>query len=349
MKPLFHPKLVNGPFGDSALYIEFAFERRAVMFDIGEIQPLPPRKALKVTHVFVSHAHMDHFMGFDRLLRICVGRDRHLHVFGPQGMVAQVGHKLAAYTWNLVLNYATDFTVEATEVSGSGRGRRARFRCRNGFRPEDEGPVYFQDHVLLDEDLFRVRFAELDHKIPCLAFALEEKRHVNVWKNRLQELGLPTGPWLRDLKVAMARELADDVPIRVWWAHEGQVRERFLPLGFLKEHVLRLSPGQRIVYVVDALFSPANAQRIVDLAQNADVLFIEAAFLSADAQQAAEKYHLTAAQAGELARRAGVKRVVPGHFSARYVEQPESLYEELAKAFGGPVTADNGLGPGRVF
>jgi hypothetical protein len=38
-----------------------------------------------------------------------------------------------------------------------------------------------------------------------LAFAFEEGTHINVWKNRLDELGLPTGPWLTKLKEAGAR------------------------------------------------------------------------------------------------------------------------------------------------
>ncbi|MCK7581422.1 MAG: hypothetical protein MZV65_41185 [Chromatiales bacterium] len=62
-----------------------------------------------------------------------------------------------------------------------------------------------------------VRAALLDHDIPCLGFALEEKLHLNVWKNRLQELGLPTGPWLQELKRLVRRGAPDDTPVRVHW------------------------------------------------------------------------------------------------------------------------------------
>lgn len=44
MRPLLHPTLVNGRFGDPALYIETLFEKRAIMFDLGDISNLSPRK-----------------------------------------------------------------------------------------------------------------------------------------------------------------------------------------------------------------------------------------------------------------------------------------------------------------
>ena len=68
--------LVNGRTGDPALYIETLFEKRAILFDLGDITLLSPRKIRRLEHVFVSHAHIDHFIGFDRLLRVLVGRDK---------------------------------------------------------------------------------------------------------------------------------------------------------------------------------------------------------------------------------------------------------------------------------
>ena len=67
MRPLLHPTLVNGRSGDPALYIETLFEKRAILFDLGDISNLPPRKIQRLEHIFVSHTHIDHFIGFDRL------------------------------------------------------------------------------------------------------------------------------------------------------------------------------------------------------------------------------------------------------------------------------------------
>jgi len=337
VKPLFHPQLVNDPFGDPALYIEFLFEKRALLFDLGEIQALPARKVLRVSHAFVSHTHMDHFIGFDHLLRICVGREKSLHMYGPPGFIAQLGHKLTAYSWNLVQNYPTNFTITATEYHPGGEATTARFRCRTGFQAEAETHAAVVDGVLLEEESFRVRAAHLDHRIPCLAFALEEKQHINVWKNRLDELGLPTGPWLRELKLAVMRGLPDDEPFRVCWREGGTHRERVFPLGRLKQGILRIVPGQKIAYVVDAIYHQDNAARIVELARGADLLFSEAYFLEEAAERAAHTYHLTAHQAGRLARAAGVKRLIPFHFSARYEGHEQALYREAERGFAGAI------------
>jgi ribonuclease Z len=335
MKPLFHPRLVNDPFGDPGLYVNFLFERRALLFDLGDLSPLSPRQLLRVGHAFISHTHMDHFAGFDALLRILLGRPKVFHLFGPPGFVERVEHKLAAYTWNLVANYESDLVVRATEVHPGGQTLAAELRSRTGFRREPLDSPSLAAGVLLDEEAFQIRAAFLDHQIPCLAFALEEKFHVNVWKSGLEELGLPTGPWLRPLKSAVVRGEPDGTPVTVRWSENGSSRERVVSLGELRERVLRVVPGQKIAYVTDAVYNPANAETIVDLARGADVLYIETAFTHDEERRAAEKYHLTARQAGGLARAAGAKRLVPFHFSPKHSEERDQLLREAMEAFAG--------------
>lgn len=334
MKPLLLPQLVNDPFGDPGVYVDFLFERRAILFDLGDISPLSPRKLLRVSHICVSHAHMDHFIGFDPLVRLLLGREKELRIFGPPGFVAQVEHRLAGYTWNLVETYPTDFTVVAAELHADDRLVTAEFHCQRGFRRENEAERPAPGGLLLDEETLRLRAVLLDHRTPSLAFALEERLHVNILKNRLAEAGWPVGPWLRELKLAVQRGAADDLPFTIRWKEDGELRETTLPLGHLKRTILTVEPGQKIVYVTDAICHHANSALIIELARDADYLFIEAPFPHADIERARERFHLTARQAGELAASANVRRVVPFHFSPRYSDQGDMLLREVEQAFG---------------
>jgi ribonuclease Z len=90
-----------------------------------------------------------------------------------------------------------------------------------------------------------------------------------------------------------------------------------LALGALKAEVLQLVSGKKICCVTDVAFHPDNVQRITALAADATQLFIECVFLAQDADHAARKHHLTARQAGSIARAAGAKQVIPFHFSPR--------------------------------
>ena len=113
------------------------------------------------------------------------------------------------------------------------------------------------------------------------------------------------------------------------------MRERIHPLGELRERLAGIAPGQRVVYVTDAGLTPENGARIVELARGADYLFIETTFLHEEEERARERSHLTARQAGELAREAGAARVVPFHFSPKYRGMEELLRKELEKALEG--------------
>jgi len=335
MRPLLHPTLVNGRFGDPALYIETQFERRAILFDLGDITALPTRKVHKLEHVFVSHAHIDHFIGFDRLLRILVGREKRIRLYGPTGFVAQVQHKLSAYRWNLVDRYLCDLVFMVTEIGSSLETRTVQFRLKSGFAAQDVGGGLLAEGVVHSEQSFHVSTAVLEHRTPCLSFAVQESMHVNVWKSRLAELELPVGPWLRELKQAVIENRPDEHWLQVG-AQRGRADLRDMPLGRLRG-VLSVVPGQKIAYVTDAADTPANRAAITRLARDADMLFIEAAFAEADAVLAAERAHLTTVAAGRIAREAGARRVEPFHFSPRYSGEEERMLSEVMAAFaGGP-------------
>ena len=336
MRPLLHPCLLNGRKGDPALYIETLFEKHAVLFDLGDLSHLPPRKIHRLEHVFVSHTHIDHFVGFDRLLRVLAGRQKTINLYGPPDFIEQVQHKLHAYRWNLVDRYVFDLTFVVTEIDLSLAARRAHFRLKNAFAIEDTTGGSIPDAVICSQLGFRVSTAVLDHGTPCLAFASEEAAHANIWKNKLLELGLPVGPWLHDLKRAIIENRPDDHMIRIA-SRAGVCTER--QLGILRSAVT-VTPGQKIAYVTDVADTAANRASIIQLVQDADLLYIEATFAQEDAALAAERKHLTTAAAGSIARAARVRRVEPFHFSPRYEGEEARLLNEVMSAFSGPLPGE---------
>lgn len=331
MRTFFHAALVNDPFGDPAVFVDCHETGEALLFDLGDVRTLSPRKLLRVGRVCVSHAHMDHFMGFDWLLRLCLGRDRAIQLFGPPGFIGKVEHKLGAYTWNLVGNYLNDLRLSVTEVDPEGRARRATFRARTGFARESE-EEFAAGSVLSATATDTLTCTLLDHRTPSLAFALTERAHVNVWKDRLTALGLVPGPWLKAVKQAWLGGVPGESEFEAQ-GRDGRLRRVRLDT-LLTAGALTRQRGQKIAYVTDVFYYEENARRIVQLARGADVLFIETVFLEADRDLARAKGHLTAHQAGLLAKAAGVRAVVPFHFSPRYRGRSDELLAELAEAFG---------------
>ncbi|MBI4613382.1 MAG: ribonuclease Z [Planctomycetes bacterium] len=323
-KTRFRPRLVGGPEGDPALFLDIEGARRALLLDCGDLSPLPPDCLQRVSHCLVSHAHLDHFYGFDRLLRVNIARVRTIRVAGPEGILEHVGGKLAGYHWNLYEELGLEFVV--TEVRAD-RFRVQTFRVRDRFRPAGE-PIEepARDELLRDEDV-TVRWAILDHGIPCLAFSVVEPDFLNVDERSLAELGLAPGAWLRRVKDAVAAGEDERSSI------ETPAGPR--PLGELARELLRKTPGAKICYATDTAYTPATRDAIASLAAGADLLFCEHYYLDEDRELAARNCHLTARQAGELARAAGAKDLVPFHHSPKYSGDYGRLVEEGRRAFRG--------------
>ena len=328
--PFFHPSLVNGRYGDPAVYVETLFEKRGLLFDLGEIASLPPRKLQRIDRIFVSHAHIDHFIGFDHLLRLLVGRETSVHLYGPLGLAEHVYHKLQGYRWDLVEGYNCELAFIVNELRTPQSILTTQFRLRRAFAAEPSASRVTSGGVLCYQPSFRVSAAILEHHTPCLGFALQEAAHVNIWRNRLMERGLPVGSWLRSLKSAIIEGCADDHLITVDGAATcGRRVER---LGGLRD-LLTVTAGQKIAYVTDVADIPANRAAIIALARNADIFFIEGAFAERDAELARQRAHLTTTAAGQIAREANVHRVEPFHFSPRYAGEEKHLLGEVMAAF----------------
>jgi ribonuclease Z len=152
---------------------------------------------------------------------------------------------------------------------------------------------------------------------------------------------LPSGPWLTELKRQVAAGAPADTPLVVAWHDRHGAHERAHTVGELAHELLTSGRGEKIVYVTDVVHSETNVERIATLAAGADRLFIECVFLDEDGDHAARKFHLTARQAGLIARRAGAACAIPFHFSPRYMERERELRAELREAHTGVAPAED--------
>ncbi len=329
MRPSFHPSLINGPFDDPGLFISFLFEKRALIFDLGDIYSLSSRDILKISHVFITHTHMDHFVGFDRLLRLLLGRQKNLYIYGPEGFIKNIEGKLAGYSWNLVENFNNQFVLHATEVHPEHLITQ-QYICQRKFLPTKEAVKHSFNGILINEPALCVSAVILNHSIPCLGFTIKERFHVNIIKDRAIALGLETGPWLKEFKEALYSHKASDSNFEI---NFGKKNKKKFILGNLASRIALITPGQKITYITDVVYSKSNAEKIVEFAKDSDHLFIEAVFLEKDRDIAKRKYHLTARQAGSIAGKAMVKRFTLFHFSPRYIGKEYLLEKEARDAF----------------
>lgn len=319
MKPSFHVRQFNGPFDDPGLYIRILREGRSIIFDLGFTTALSPRDILKTSDIFISHAHIDHFIGFDNLLRVSLRKESPLKLFGPEGFIDCVEGKLRSYTWNLIEDYP--LIIEVKEINNVSI-KKAVFKAGNSFTREDLGTEPFCG-VLVKDSFCKVSASVLDHQIPCLAFSLEEDYHINIDKSKLGSLNLPVDPWLGELKKAIREQREDSL---------FTINGRSYTFQELNG-IATITRGQKLSYVVDAIGSEENVGKIVELVKGSDILYIETYFLDEDKDRARERYHLTAKEAGRIAREAGVGRLEAMHFSPRYMEESEKLIREAEEEF----------------
>ncbi len=139
----------------------------------------------------------------------------------------------------------------------------------------------------------------------CLGYSFVEKARRPFLPEKAEALGIPPGPWRRDLVAGLPVTLPD-----------GRVIAPDEVLGATKA-------GTKLVHVGDA----GHTDSLFEFVQGADGLVIEATYLEQEAAMAAQFAHLTARQAAQLAARAGVRQLVLTHISRRYREK-----EVLAEA-----------------
>jgi ribonuclease Z len=162
----------------------------------------------------------------------------------------------------------------------------------------------------VEGDGYKVICCRAEHNIPCNAYAfIENDRPGKFNRKKAEKLGIPPGPLFKKL------QMGEPVEINGKIIHPEEV-------------VGNRRRGRKVVYSGDT----RPSQKIVELAKDADLLIHEACFTEDLKEWAVETYHSTAKEAGEIARRSKVKRLILTHISPRY-DNGEALIIEAEKEF----------------
>jgi ribonuclease Z len=321
MRPSFIPRLVNTELFDPIVYVCVLNEKKALMFDCGRIEGLTNREILALDAIFVSHTHMDHFIGIDQVLRIILHREKPMHIYGPRDITSKMLAKLNAYTWNLTQDYPLEVIIHEVRDSTVNI---TKTMAGKGFEVVSQQVEERDGNTIATAPRYCVDAVILDHQIACLGFVLREIFHINIRREAIADSTYIPGPWIGRLKECIFAGITHEV-IEV--AARGGIKK--MPVEELREELVIITSGQKIAFFTDIGFSEENIRRIETIAQDVDILFIEAYYLDELRELAGIKGHLTARQAGTIARRLGAKRVYPMHVSPRYHTMMSEIHREM--------------------
>lgn len=312
-------KQLNSPFDDNAVFLRNVYMRRAVLFDCGRLGNLDNSELADISHVFVSHTHMDHFGGFDRFLRGCLSSGNTIVFLGPAGIIGNVEGKLRGYNWNLIRDY--DLTFKVIELSPDKRAA-ACFSAKNSFVKEN---IEIENDGPLAVDCgFTVEYEFFDHGITSVGYRLKEPNNITIIKENLDKLGLRSGPWLKEFK---NRLLSGE--------KSGQIEAMLLDgtktfdIEYLEKNIVEYRKPQDVTYITDIAPTDENIDKAVKLAANSNLLIIEAVFTETDREHAVQKKHLTIGSSKEIFLKSEADYVRFLHFASRYDRFRDEFFAEL--------------------
>lgn len=176
-----------------------------------------------------------------------------------------------------------------------------------------------QNELIYEDDKVKVETIPLKHRIPTCGFRFTEKPYLrNLIKNVVQDYHIPIS------KIQGIREGEDLIK------DNGEI---------IPNHELTLPPykSRSFAYCTDTAYS----EKIIPIIKDVDLLFHEATFDKSMKQQAKKTFHSTSEDAAKIAKQANAKRLIVGHFSARY-KNVNPLIEEAKAIFTNTTAAEDG-------
>lgn len=248
---------------------------------------------------------------FSRLNHIFISHLHGDHCFGLMGLISTFG--MLERTANLHIHCHADLQrilEPQIEFFCKGMPYNVVFEL---FNPGEQTVIY-------DDRSVSVETIPLRHRVPCCGFLFREK---------------PTPNHIR-------RDMIDFYQIPTYLINRIKNGEDYVLEDGTVIPNARLTipsdPPRSYAYCSDTCYLP----RICEQIKGCDLLFHEATFADADAKRAKETFHTTAPQAAEIAKAAQVKKLIIGHYSARY-EDESILLKEASEVFPQTILAQENL------
>jgi ribonuclease Z len=172
---------------------------------------------------------------------------------------------------------------------------------------------------IFENDIVEVYTIPMNHRIECCGFFFREKKGLRkLLPEKLQQHEIPQAYY-------NALKQGDD-----YIKKDGSI---------IKNDELTLAPQPSHTYACcsDTLFN----EQIIPIISGADLLYHETTFMNDSAARAVITFHSTTLQAAEIAKKANVKKLLIGHFSAKY-ESLQPVLEEAQQVFKETVLAEEG-------
>ncbi|XP_006837560.1 PREDICTED: zinc phosphodiesterase ELAC protein 1 [Chrysochloris asiatica] len=307
--------------GASALVLRC--EGECWLFDCGEgtqTQLMKSQlKAGRITKIFITHLHGDHFYGLPGLLCTIslqsgsVVTKQPIEIYGPVGLRDFIWRTMELSHTELVFPYVVHELVPTADQCPPEEQQEFTYVKRADSPPEEgQGRTIVLDseessYLLVDDEQFVVKAFRLFHQIPSFGFSvMEKKRPGKLNAQKLKDLGVPPGPAYGKLKSGISVVLENGVTIA--------------PQDVLQKPIT----GRKICILGDC--SGVVGDGGAKLCSEADLLIHEATLDDTQMDKAKKHGHSTPQMAAAFAKLCQAKRLVLTHFSQRY--KPVALARE---------------------
>jgi len=244
----------------------------------------------KISHIFISHLHGDHYFGLVGLLNTfgLLSHKQELHVYGPSPLQQII--EMQMNVAETILPY----------------------------------PLFFhtldRQGVLVDNDRIKISCFPTSHRIECYGFLFEEKEGK------------------RKLLIDKVRKL--NIPVSFYSSLQNGL-DYITPRGqVIRNDAVTAAPerGKKYAFCADTRYD----ENIIPFIYGADMIYHETTYLDNMRDKALERFHTTTRQAGEIARKAMVKKLLIGHFSSKY-NVLDQFQLETRDVFGNCEVAHEGV------